>query len=240
MKLLCSILSTFVPFTLGVKHDDQAGAARQLMDTLHQLTKFFTGHKYDRYGCYCFQNGLENAFFSGHGERLDAADSACFKFHQCQRCLGVDNGKQCDHFTKYNITFEEDPITLEKSAQCHDEENSCGRNLCECSVAFAKDMQRVETDANFEWNLGFSKYSMDREDLCGVDVSASANLRAKLVSTVQLKSAGKESNIQCCGDYPSHRFPFDSESKGCCGNKTYDQKWLQCCNGEVKSRAVDC
>lgn len=73
--------------------------------------------------------------------------------------------------------------------------------------------------ANFEWNLGFSKYSMDREDLCGVDVSASANLRAKLVSAVQLKSAGKESNIQCCGDYASHRFPYDSESKGCCGNK---------------------
>ena len=73
--------------------------------------------------------------------------------------------------------------------------------------------------ANFEWNLGFSKYSMDREDLCGVDVSANANLRAKLVSAVQLKSAGKESNIQCCGDYASHRFPYDSESKGCCGNK---------------------
>jgi hypothetical protein len=49
-------------------------------------------------------------------------------------------------FFQYNITFEEDPITLEKSAQCHDEENSCGRNLCECSVAFAKDMQRVETE----------------------------------------------------------------------------------------------
>ena len=49
--------------------------------------------KFDQYGCHCFQRGLESSAFTGKGPALDDMDRACLKFHQCQRCLGIDKGK---------------------------------------------------------------------------------------------------------------------------------------------------
>ena len=125
--------------------------------------------KFDQYGCHCFQRGLESSAFTGKGPALDNMDRACLKFHQCQRCLGIDKGKvrlyqssvvrgalilnnlfqECNHLSTYDIRLVEDSVTSKRSAVCQDEPGSCGRNLCECTVAFAKAMKEAEETRYF-------------------------------------------------------------------------------------------
>ena len=59
--------------------------------------------KFDQYGCHCFQRGLESSAFTGKGPALDDMDRACLKFHQCQRCLGIDKGKVWFEFKFWTI-----------------------------------------------------------------------------------------------------------------------------------------
>ena len=130
--------------------------------------------KFDQYGCHCFQRGLESSAFTGKGPALDNMDRACLKFHQCQRCLGIDKGKvrsyhltvllsavrwalieqnfkECNHLSTYDIRLVEDSVTSKRSAVCQDEPGSCGRNLCECTVAFAKAMKEAEETRYVRW-----------------------------------------------------------------------------------------
>ena len=133
--------------------------------------------KFDQYGCHCFQRGLDSSAFTGKGPALDNMDRACLKFHQCQRCLGIDKGKvvqtgpnkpglrlytsqqssnyfiskECNHLSTYDIRLVEDSVTSKRSAVCQDEPGSCGRNLCECTVAFAKAMKEAE-ETRFEFS----------------------------------------------------------------------------------------
>ena len=54
------------------------------------------------------------------------------------------NFKECNHLSTYDIRLVEDSVTSKRSAVCQDEPGSCGRNLCECTVAFAKAMKEAE------------------------------------------------------------------------------------------------
>jgi len=52
--------------------------------------------------------------------------------------------KECNHLSTYDIRLVEDSVTSHRTAVCQDEPGSCGRNLCECTVAFAKAMREAE------------------------------------------------------------------------------------------------
>jgi len=197
-----------------------------------------SGFKYDRYGCHCFQNGLESVQFGGRGPALDDVDRACHKFHQCQRCLQIDGGRQCNHLATFNITYNEDPLTLMREAVCNNERGSCERNLCECTIAFATSMAKAEDEGS--WDVNLSKYAMDKSYRDQCDGSGAPGLaKARLLKPkVSLKSA--TSDEKCCGSYSAHRFPYESVTRGCCGGKTYDQKWLQCCGEKIKPISAEC
>lgn len=200
-----------------------------------------SGFKYDRYGCHCFQRGLDHVDFGGKGPALDDVDRACHKYHQCQRCLPIDEGDDCTHLVSYNITHNEDPLTLAREAVCNNKEGSCERNLCECTIAFANSMAKAEE--NGSWDVNLSKYAMDqtyREQCNGNGVPSLAKARL-LGPKIILKSASdSESEEKCCGSYSTHRFPYESITRGCCGGKTYDQKWLRCCDGKIKPISAEC
>ena len=128
----------------------------KLVYALEHISPNSSGPKYEQYGCYCFQRGLYSAHFTGRGVPVDEIDEACFKFHQCQKCLGIDHGKKCTHTTDYEIQYA--PGT--RQAKCMDEEGSCGRSLCDCVVAFAQNIAKAE--ANYAWNVAHSKYSSSK------------------------------------------------------------------------------
>jgi len=238
MKLLRSIVAAFFPYSSGVKHQSESDAAVLLIDTLQFLSPMSSGFKYDQYGCHCFQGGLNSVEFSGKGPALDEIDRACQRFHQCQRCLTIDEGAKCNHLAKFDISYEEDSLTLSRNAKCNDPENSCERNLCECTIAFAAALEQAEN--NDAWDVSLSKYAMDSSfrDECSGNGAPSVAKARLLPPKVNLKSASGEE--QCCGEYSVHRFPYDSDTRGCCGGKTYDQQWLRCCNGEIKQISAEC
>jgi len=154
------VFSSLVNGSTSEYQRDESDAANQLIDTLHFLSPMSSAFKFDQYGCHCFQRGLESSAFTGKGPSLDNMDRACLKFHQCQRCLGIDKGKECNHLSKYDIRLVEDAVTSKRSAVCQDEPGSCGRNLCECTVAFAQAMKEAEETS--PWNIEISKYSSDQ------------------------------------------------------------------------------
>lgn len=159
-KVSSIVFSSLVNGSSSEFQRDESEAANQLIDTLHFLSPMSSAFKFDQYGCHCFQRGLESSAFTGKGPALDDMDRACLKFHQCQRCLGIDKGKECNHLSTYDIRLVEDSVTSHRTAVCQDEPGSCGRNLCECSVAFAKAMREAEETS--PWNIEISKYSADQ------------------------------------------------------------------------------
>jgi len=159
-KVSSIVFSSLVNGSTSEFQRDESDAANQLIDTLHFLSPMSSAFKFDQYGCHCFQRGLESSAFTGKGPALDDMDRACLKFHQCQRCLGIDKGKECNHLSTYDIRLVEDSVTSHRTAVCQDEPGSCGRNLCECTVAFAKAMREAEETS--PWNIEISKYSADQ------------------------------------------------------------------------------
>lgn len=159
-KVSSIVFSSLVNGSTSEFQRDESEAANQLIDTLHFLSPMSSAFKFDQYGCHCFQRGLESSAFTGKGPALDDMDRACLKFHQCQRCLGIDKGKECNHLSSYDIRLVEDSVTSARTAVCQDDPGSCSRNLCECTVAFAKAMSEAEQTS--PWNIEISKYSSDQ------------------------------------------------------------------------------
>jgi len=160
MKVSSFVISSLVTGSSSEFYQEDYEAASQLVDTLQFLSPMSSAFKFDNYGCHCFQKGLDSSEFSGKGPALDDMDRACLRFHQCQRCLGIDGGQECNHRAKYDIQLIEDPVTSVRSAVCSNKPGSCQRNLCECTVAFANAMRGAEETS--PWDIAISKYSSDQ------------------------------------------------------------------------------
>ena len=78
----------------------------------------------------------------GKGKPIDALDSACKAWKECQRCARMKHNRSASHpqgefeclgeFTRYNFGLKNDDY------QCKNSAGSCSRDLCECDLAFAK------------------------------------------------------------------------------------------------------
>jgi len=127
-------------------------AAMQILNTLQWIDPMLSSFRYNQYGCHCFQKGTNNAEFTGKGPAVDDIDRSCLKMHQCQRCLGIDSGRECNHNVRYGIERNEDLATGQRTVQCTDQPGSCARNLCECTVAFAYNIKEAEDRQ--VWQMG--------------------------------------------------------------------------------------
>ena len=67
--------------------------------------------------------------------------------------------QECNHLSTYDIRLVEDSVTSHRTAVCQDEPGSCGRNLCECTVAFAKAMREAEETRYFDDELCIYNYA---------------------------------------------------------------------------------
>ena len=109
----------------------------------------------------------------GKGKPVDALDSACKEWKECQKCARLTHNRSASHpqgefeclgeFTKYNFGLKNNDY------QCKNSAGSCSRDLCECDLAFAKAHAQVTNvydqkyHAFYGPNGGFDK---DDEDNC--------------------------------------------------------------------------
>jgi hypothetical protein len=137
MKL--SLLATVSAFTTTdqrhARDVEEKGEKRyfQLADMMGHYNPSFDEKKYWTYGCHCLILGDRPMSDMGHGRPVDALDTVCKAYKECQKCARAKHGDMCiGEFVKYKYG--------EKNGDkfCKDKEGSCGRDLCMCDLAFAK------------------------------------------------------------------------------------------------------
>jgi hypothetical protein len=144
------------------------------------------------------------------GQPMDEFDLVCFQYTQCLRCLDID---QCTHgvYKGYN----------EKNEFCKASEYGCENNLCKCQKKLIQDMM----------NLSWSGVQLTR--------SLSAKGGFERSENCQISDKPDQGN-QCCGDYPS-RYPFSSQyDRSCCGGRTYNPLYYECCPGNTVKLSGTC
>jgi len=88
------------------------------------------------YGCHCHLLGDRPLSEMGRGAPKDALDNKCKAYKDCQKCVRMKHGDTCiGEFVQYNWKYQ----SKQKDFVSQDVESSCGRELFECDVQFAKD-----------------------------------------------------------------------------------------------------
>jgi len=137
MKL--SILATVSAFTTTDQRQtrdvEEKGEKRyfQLTDMMEHYNPDFDQRKYWTYGCNCLILGDRPMSDMGYGRPVDALDTVCKQYKECQKCARAKYGDMCiGEFVEY--TYGEQ--NGEKF--CKNDAGTCERDLCMCDLAFAK------------------------------------------------------------------------------------------------------
>jgi hypothetical protein len=149
----------------------------------------------------------------------------------------ADRASGCDASTQgYNFKLHFDPADptnhWKKSIQCTDDpkkgkKGSCKRSVCECDKKLAEDLR----EHYHEWFVGH------HQEQGTFDSSA-----ACIPETCKSGDCGKHRETQCCGYLGSGvRMPFKTNGRRkCCGDKTYDSAFQECCDGNILAATGTC
>merc|ERR1712130_18613 len=103
---------------------------------------------------------------------------------------------------------------------CDNSQDDCGNMLCKCQKKLIQDLM------NLNWS--------------GVDLSP--NLHQQFDHSAQCLEDYRDGRDaeSCCGTYPS-RYPFSSQSnRSCCGSRTYNPMYYECCGDNIVKLAGTC
>jgi len=104
----------------------------QLIDQMTYYNTDFDERKYWTYGCHCLMLGDRPMSDMGKGAPMDALDSVCRAYKECQKCARQQFGDMCiGEFVRYDQRFRNG------DSECTDDANTCGRALCECDRKFS-------------------------------------------------------------------------------------------------------
>lgn len=193
--------------------------------------------RYCFYGCWCLPDAEHKLFTVGYGKPVDNIDSSCKRQSQCYDCAQVDHSDRvCDASTMgYHYKLSYDPADpsnhMKKSIECLDTprgtKGSCRRSICECDKRLAEELRE-----HFgEWHVGHHQEqgTFDAGANCIVEGCKNGNCSG--------------SEIACCGNLGSGvRMPYkvaDGRRK-CCGEKTYDSSFQDCCDGNMLAAVGTC
>lgn len=135
----------------------------------------------------------------GHGPPVDALDSVCKQYKDCQKCARAAHGDTCiGEFVRYK--YGETNNGDDKF--CKNDPGTCDRALCECDLAFAKDHVGVTQVFNTDYHLFWSTLpnGWDPKDNCP-------------------RGGSGPYDPQCCGAPDSAYVLFNAASKKCCAGK---------------------
>jgi len=170
---------------------------------LSELKKY--GFEAERVADYgCYCQFLsKDANVRADGQPMDEFDLVCFQYTQCLRCLDID---QCTHgiYKGYN----------EKNEFCNGSEYDCENNLCKCQKKLIQDMMNLSWSGVHPTRSYTTQSGFDRSENCMI-------------------ADKPDLGNQCCGEYPS-RYPFSSQfDRSCCGGRTYNPLYYDCCEGNT-------
>lgn len=199
----------------------------KLADLLDHYAPGAAAEKYLQYGCNC--NFLEDKPLasSGNGATLDPIDQACKNYKDCQRCVQMDDGADCNVENDdwaYDVRLEND-----FDAQCMNQVKSCRRHLCECDKQFADEI--AGAFKFFDSNLQGANLDMDR---CRQKPNFSTGnkfeglgpdeiVEKEFSFKIEARSDIHETDAKCCGPTTGPRKLYHVKKKQCCmlERKTY-------------------
>lgn len=175
---------------------DQERRYSQLTDMMNFYNADFDERKYWTYGCQCLILGDRPMSDPGHGPPVDGLDAVCKAYKDCQKCARQTHGDMCiGEFVRYKYG--------EKNGDkfCKDAPGSCGRNLCECDLQFAKQhvskAHLFKQDYHMFWST--LPTGWDPEDSCP-------------------RGGSGPYDPQCCGNPAGPYVLYNAAVKKCCAD----------------------
>lgn len=207
---------------LGIKYTRWKAVTRMIAHIVAKptLKKKEVVKKILSYGCHCFPGQKRNRSVGGKGPAMDTIDGICRSQYQCHKCVEMDYGCSPD-LNPYTVQFKGKKNALQKEVICRDDENTCGRSICECDKRMAQNLEEVW----FQPGIHNGFYWKDRKN-------------AKKNPTFDYDGTCFASGMsavpdQCCGTFPEV-IPYNQAAKGCCvsneGPKLFDSMTSQCCS----------
>jgi hypothetical protein len=193
--------------------------------------------RYCFYGCWCLPDREHKLFTVGYGKPVDNVDGSCQRQSKCYECAKMDHpNRNCDPSdTGYSYKLHYDPLdpsnNMKKSITCTDDhtkggKHSCKRSICECDKKLSEDLR----EHFHEW------YEGHHQEVGGFDAGANC-----LVEGCKNGNCGPKTT-ECCGNLGyGVRMPYKSDGRRkCCGDKTYDSTFQECCEGNVLAAIGTC
>ena len=152
--------------------------------------------KYFAYGCHCILMGDRPLSDMGWGRPVDALDTKCKAYKDCQKCVREKHGDQCiNEFVHYTWKWS----SKSGGFECADEEGSCERELFECDIKFVHDLFNEREVYNNDYHMFYSTTGFDFED-----------------KDQYCPSAGIPGEPQCCGGHDGPWYRINLNKQKCC------------------------
>lgn len=198
----------------------------------------------NQYGCWC---SFSDPVVKGHGEPQSDLDASCKDLHMGYECARMDEELCIAHEVAYTSILTTLTLTgnnyLEFIQFVPTMEGKVRTDLMEqdCTANNAGDQCAIYAciiEANFVVSAYFYTFAAEVNGVDDQNVYHINGFNAETQCVVKGPSGGDKA---CCGSYPT-RFPYGTKNglRKCCGNKTYDDSILQCCDAATSSVATAC
>lgn len=173
------------------------------------------------YGCNCqFLDGRPLASASG-GHPVDALDAACKQFRECQKCVQMDDGADCN---RENVDWLYDIDLKVPQLECLDPVKNCRRHLCECDREFA-----LAVAENFKfYDPAYAQPNFDKSichgrnnGIIGSNHPLSPNAVIDMDNSLLASKSGEifSSEARCCGRTTGPKKLYNMNKQECCSLK---------------------
>lgn len=196
--------------------------------------------RYCFYGCYCLPEAGHRLYTKGYGKPVDEIDNSCKRQTTCYECAQMDHpDKKCDSKKDYNYVLEfdeNDPNNhWKKSITCTDEgtpgsKSSCRRAICECDKRMAEDLREFFDTWNVDHHAEQGSFNPD----------VGCTMPDKCLGG-NCENGRDSGPLGCCGS-AGNRFPYKTfgGTRSCCGERTFDNTFQTCCDGDKVSAIGSC
>merc|ERR1711879_404972 len=165
------------------------------------------------YGCWCYFGTGSHG--QGRSKPANDVDAFCRTMANGYDCVIMDNSDEC---VPWEVDYSSAPQSLENLVEeCNARnDNDCAVGACIVEGAFVLKIFQ----SFISGNQHDSKYLHGN----GFNVAEECQVEG-----------GVASEKACCGEHPNRRpFRVMDGNRACCGDRTYDTRALQCCDGNVQ------
>ncbi|CBY08137.1 unnamed protein product [Oikopleura dioica] len=124
----------FFAISARVAQATQSERLATLLEMIKHYRPNFEDTKYFSYGCHCLIRG-DQLDHHGTGQPVDALDSVCRKYKNCQKCVQFEYGKTCTEEAAYKIRY-----SSSGAIRARDRLATCEREVFNCDHQFAIEL----------------------------------------------------------------------------------------------------